>query len=102
MKSALSTLTLNSQLFRDFMATAVLCCALGSVEEGKRSYSFLALHPHVPILSGIAAAGLKFGLALLGTWMGCENSWSASWGVLCSCKHAGILGGSLISYPFWN
>ena len=59
MKSALSTLTVNSQLFRDFMATAVLCCALGSVEEGNRSYSFLALHPHVPILSGIAAAGFK-------------------------------------------
>lgn len=57
------------------------------MEEGNRSYAFLALYTHVPIPSGIAAAGFKFGLALLGTWMGCENSWSASWGVLCSCKH---------------
>ena len=66
MNSVLPTLIVNSQLIRDFMAAPVPCCALGLVEEGNRSYSFLALRPHVPIPSGITAAGFNFGHALLG------------------------------------
>jgi hypothetical protein len=49
------------------MAAPVPCCALGLVEEGNRSYAFLALRRHVPIPSEITAAGFNFGLALLGT-----------------------------------
>jgi hypothetical protein len=57
----------NSQLIRDFVAAPVPCCSLGLVKEGNRSYAFLALRPHVPIPSGITAAGFNFGHALLGT-----------------------------------
>ena len=67
MNNILPTLIVNSQMIRDFMAAAVPCCALGLVEEGNRSYAFLALRPHVPIPSGITAAGFNFGHALLGT-----------------------------------
>jgi hypothetical protein len=63
----LPKLTVNRQFMREFISADPPCFALGTVEEQKRQYGFLALRPGEIIPPVISNAGFRFGHSLLGT-----------------------------------
>ena len=63
---ARSTLAVNAQFIRDFLAAESPCFALGLVEERQRPCGFLALRPPTVIPPAITNAGFRFGHGLLG------------------------------------
>lgn len=67
MSKKLPTLIMNGRLIRDLMAEQKPCCAVGLVEEGNRSYAFVALRPPASIPADVTAGGFNFGHAVLGT-----------------------------------
>ncbi len=63
----LSTLTVNRQFMREFIAADIPCFALGMVEERGRQCGFLALRPEEEIPSEVSDVGFNFGHSLFGS-----------------------------------
>jgi hypothetical protein len=63
----LPRLTVNGAFIGEFLAAPAPCCALGLVEERKRTCGFLALRTNEIIPPTVTGSGFNFGHSLLGT-----------------------------------
>jgi hypothetical protein len=60
-------LTLNRRFIDELLSVRAPCCALGLVEENRRTRGFLALRLDESIPDGVAASGFRLGHQLLGS-----------------------------------
>ena len=60
-------LTVNGAFVDEFLSAPMPCCALGLVEESKRTCGFLALRTNEFIPPDVTRTGFNFGHSLLGT-----------------------------------
>jgi hypothetical protein len=63
----LPRLTVNGAFIDEFLAAPAPCCALGLVEERKRTCGFLAIRTNEIIPPNVTRTGFNFGHSLLGT-----------------------------------